>query len=456
MKAIKLVCVFSLTFSLIACETSQRLSNRGDKHLIDGNYEHAVNNFKKALKKNPRDVLLQEKLSDAQSKYHRWLDTLAYQADIAEQRGYSGKALILYGKIVSARPDDIALENYRRLHVGLSAKYATNISLQQTADLSKDWLSDVADLTVSSAGDRYYIDISPVVFDEQSSSYEKSQSYIVRYNYQDNPKYLEVADQKSRISQKISRLERERKSLKKNSKNQRKIILNSEKKIDHYRAQILANDYHEQTRSQLEDGITRLQRTIAVANNKIIENGNTIATLDKRLLDHYRTKDQVSERLQLIHPTIKIPVYSEYTYMVGEHKRYAESLLQISTKHDRIETPLYAETVDISHDAHPTIELEYDPILLASPRQLTNQIHVNAAQELVSYFDSLVESRRQYFFDQALSQVNKDQKFEQWVAHGLVRRRGAHSSVVNDMQHHLMLEFGKGGNFAINQLLYLE
>ena len=441
--------------------THQRLMETGQRQLQQQRYEQALETYQRALEEKPGDSSTRQQLAQARTALDAWTVEIYRAAKAADQRGESAKALLLFGKVAQLNRDSYAVARYRELHRQLfdNARYQARILDPQQLlgagappAIEDLWLQDSA----AASAPALRLSLETPIFEVSNSSSELVQKYISGYDKVANPALIDAQHDANGLRDDIDGLAHDVDGLLHD-------IDKSQRRLDRLARQRhqLEDSLHRaapgsQQAADLHYRLGRLSEEQQQLEKQRRKQQKKLKKRQRRLSDAHSDLDEVIHALTQLPALIEVPVYSDYQYTV-EHQQHKLVATLLLTEADgtvsRQQLTVSAE--DDSHGAHPVIDLPANDMSLPSQAEMLPQLYQQAAEQSRQLIARAIDRYRETLWRQAQQSPHAREQFALWVAHGLVRRRGADHPAAMAMRRALELEYGVGGEFRINELLHL-
>jgi len=449
--------LFASVFFLSGC-AHQNLVDAGQQFMNQQQFELAVDKFSAATKEEPDNQETAQQLILATDQLNAWANNLAQQAALAQQNQQLEKALLLYGKVFQITRSPAANSRYKALYLKLRAQSVLDVTLASKGiKIKPHQINEIDGLVLSTqryARVLHFSQSTPVYEIEQSSTTLQTK-YISGSETIINPELIKIqrsiahnADQEHDNSNKINYLSRKLSQLQ-HKKHQLQLKTNS------LMAQLSASGLTASKKLQLEQHLATTNYSLAQTSNQMQDRQhslNVLRKLDRRQLNE---TNALAHDLAHLSPTVQIPIYSDYQYQVQHQTNSLAATVYLTVNKQVRPSNIRVESSDQSHLAHPLIELAADPMILSNKQQLTVVLKQQQAHAVKRLLVELVSERKANFSREAQQAIASDKKLALLIKHGLVTRAGATNDVSEQIKQMLILEYGRGGEFTVNQLLHL-
>ena len=450
------------TLLLSGC-AHKKLIDAGEDFNREGRYEQAVSQYRQALALKPDDRVTQLKLDSAQRKLDNWLDELFKQAKAAKQDKHHGRALLLFGKVAQLRRDSYALNQYKQLHQQLSNQYRYKIAVNSPTTLGANLGRSLKGVKViktvnKTNANEFSVTIShgQPTFDSSKKTMERKEQYVSGVVTVPNPDFIhlqqDIGEDRDRIEQLSNELDHQSQILK--SRQRESDLLRKDLEIAKLRLQQSTAASPEYSR--LQRNVDHYQQALNQSHRYYDKDAKAFDSIDKKLHNSQEGLSQHLDKLSYLSPTAKQDVLSDYHYEVDEMTRTASTRVTMTfndqpAKSKNVTTSFSDET----HDEHPRIKREFDPLALISDKKLTQQLYQQARKQAEQAIADHAKQYAENLKHSANQTVGVDDKMEAWVGYGLSDGSGVDQRTAYQMQHQLRQEFGIAGQFPINSLLDL-
>jgi tetratricopeptide (TPR) repeat protein len=459
---IKALIIVLVTLFTTGCAHKQ-LIDEGEDFNRQGRYELAVDTYKKALELKPNNRKTQQLLSFAQGQLDNWLDDLLIQADLAKKQGLKGRALVLYSKVAQLRRDSYAINQYKQLHSQLSKTSRYQIAIKYPNTLGSNLGQQLNDIQVISRADtkqsnqfNMKVTFAKPKFTTRKVNREASEQYISGIETITNPEFLHLRDDIGELRIHVHELNIEFDHL--------------SAQIDHHLSQLssLRKDReiaqlrlgnatpNSQNQSHWRQEVARLNKAINNAEQRLHAQRRELDGVDHSLSDSQRHLDEQLNTLSYLPPTIQQDVYSDYFYQVLDVTRTGAGKLTVTFNNkSHKSSTVTAKYTDETHEAHPQINLRYNPSKLISDSKLTAKYYQNVRTQAEKAIVIHAQQYRDNLRNAANQVADVDHQLENWVKYGLASSQGVDHNTARQMTNQLQLELGHVGEFPVNQLLHL-
>jgi len=449
---------FFIAFSLLSGCAHQNLIDAGQQLMTHQQYELAVEKFSAALEEEPNDKATLTQLSQAQNSLTQWANNLETQAAIAKQNQQPEKALLLYAKAFEITRSPQANQQYKALYQQLREQSMINVRLDINSTSVSEQVIDAIDglqLTSDQSATEIKFSQSNPIFEIEQSQLTVQTQYVSGSQIVANPQLLEMQHSLSHNQREQRENRRDIKSARRNASSLHNTQQQLSSKLSHIEMALTASSLTQAKRSQLNSSLSSVQSSLTRVENQLQHAQSTLSSLRGQYSHLVQDTNNLAHELAHTPATMTVPVYSDYQYPVNQQVNSLTSTLYLSVFGHIRPADITVDSKDQSHPAHPTINLAANSMQVASKAALTPLLieqRNNVARRLLV---ELVDERKLGFFYQSKQTLNADEKLALLIKHGLITQQGAIEEVSEKIQQLLIMEYGLGGEFNVNQLLHL-
>lgn len=435
----------------------QNFMDEGKKYAQSNQYEAAVEQFKLALNEEPDDANTQQQLKLAQAQLDQWANALAPVADNAFQQKNLGKALILYGKNAQITKSPHAVKRYKTIYEQLRNQSIVNAKVKSnTLGFDDTMLNSIDGIKYSdTATSTLTFSQSNPVFEIQQSRQDAVTQYISGSQLIANPELVELQHELQDIRNRRRHYERDMSNLRHQAQSQRNEVQNIASQLQRAEMKMTASNLSDNQRASYNQEVNSLRSQLNSAKQ---QERNSTRDFDHAKSDYRRLGDKIQHLatdISLTPAVVEVPVYSDYVYQEFKQTNSLDGVLYLNINSVVRTAGVAVTSTDVSHPAHPTIDLAANPLNVLSQQQLAPQYSQERYQIGLRLIDELIAEHKASYLYQAQDSSNLEHKMTLLVQHGLITHDGASSNAANMLNQMLVNEFGQGGIFNINQLLHL-
>lgn len=451
---ISLVC--SLLVILSGC-AHQNFMDEGKKYAQSNQYEAAVEQFKLALNEEPDNTNTKQQLTLAQSQLNQWATALTPAADFAYQQKNLGKALLLYGKSAQITKNPHAVKRYKKIYEQLRNKSIIKAKIiPNPLGFDDTTLNSIDGIKYSdSATSILTFSQSNPVFEIQQSRQDAVTQYISGSQLIANPELVELQHELQDIRNRRRHYERDMSNLRHQAQSQRGEVQNIANQLQRAEMKMTASNLSDNQRASYNQEVNSLRSQLNSAKQ---QERTSTRDFDHAKSDYRRLGDKMQHLatdISLTPAVVEVPVYSDYVYQEFKQTNSLDGVLYLNINNLIRTAGVAVTSTDVSHPAHPTINLAANPLDVASQEQLTPQYSQERYKIGLRLIDELIAEHKASYLYQAQDSSNLEHKMTLLVQHGLLTHDGASSNAANMLNQMLVNEFGQGGIFNINHLLHL-
>ena len=435
----------------------QNFMDEGKKYAQSNQYEAAVEQFKLALNEEPDDANTQQQLKLVQAQLDQWANALAPIADNAFQQKNLGKALILYGKNAQITKSPHAVKRYKTIYEQLRNQSIVNAKVKSnTLGFDDTMLNSIDGIKYSdTATSTLTFSQSNPVFEIQQSRQDAVTQYISGSQLIANPELVEVQHELQDIRNRRRHYERDMSNLRHQAQSQRNEVQNIASQLQRAEMKMTASNLSDNQRASYNQEVNSLRSQLNSAKQ---QERNSTRDFDHAKSDYRRLGDKMQHLatdISLTPAVVEVPVYSDYVYQEFKQTNSLDGVLYLNINSVVRTAGVAVASTDVSHPAHPTIDLAANPLNVLSQQQLAPQYSQERYQIGLRLIEELIAEHKASYLYQAQDSSNLEHKMTLLVQHGLITHDGASSNAANMLNQMLVNEFGQGGIFNINQLLHL-
>lgn len=435
----------------------QNFMDEGKKYAQSNQYEAAVEQFKLALNEEPDDANTQQQLKLAQAQLDQWANALAPVADNAFQQKNLGKALILYGKNAQITKSPHAVKRYKTIYEQLRNQSIVNAKVKSnTLGFDDTMLNSIDGIKYSdTATSTLTFSQSNPVFEIQQSRQDAVTQYISGSQLIANPELVELQHELQDIRNRRRHYERDMSNLRHQAQSQRNEVQNIASQLQRAEMKMTASNLSDNQRASYNQEVNSLRSQLNSAKQ---QERNSTRDFDHAKSDYRRLGDKIQHLatdISLTPAVVEVPVYSDYVYQEFKQTNSLDGVLYLNINSVVRTAGVAVTSTDVSHPAHPTIDLAANPLNVLSQQQLAPQYSQERYQIGLRLIDELIAEHKASYLYQAQDSSNLEHKMTLLVQHGLITHDGVSSNAANMLNQMLVNEFGQGGIFNINQLLHL-
>lgn len=454
--------VLTLSLLLLSGCSHQNLIESGQKHLAQQQFELAVAQFEQALAEKPNHQPTIVKLQQAKDALNRWALQLEHKADLARNSSQLAKAMLLYSKVAQLNQSPHSIDQYKSIYHTIRKESSVHAKLiPSNVGVSERDVLEIDGLILHGNGDapmQLLFKQSNPIFEIQQSKLTKSVEYVSGSQLISNPEFSEIQHQIRHHQN--------------NNHNLRNKLTSNQRRLSKYDNELnrLKNQQLSSQQRLLKTKISATERQ--KINSELAKINQKITTLEQKTSnvqqqeDKYQHKlshnsDKLSRLIDQLNYTpavISAPVYSDYHYQVQHQENSLSAQLYLTDVKQRKPSIRAAQvivrSIDESHPAHPTVGLPADPMALKDQRQLTGEFSNELKQIARRLLKELVDEKRHQFLREASQTANIDRQFSLWVKHAMVTKEGPLPDIAQKIQQTLIMEYGIGGEFNIEELLH--
>ena len=435
----------------------QNFMDEGKKYAQSNQYKAAVEQFKLALNEEPDDANTQQQLKLAQAQLDQWANALAPIADNAFQQKNLGKALILYGKNAQITKSPHAVKRYKTIYEQLRNQSIVNAKVKSnTLGFDDTMLNSIDGIKYSdTATSTLTFSQSNPVFEIQQSRQDAVTQYISGSQLIANPELVELQHELQDIRNRRRHYERDMSNLRHQAQSQRNEVQNIASQLQRAEMKMTASNLSDNQRASYNQEVNSLRSQLNSAKQ---QERNSTRDFDHAKSDYRRLGDKMQHLatdISLTPAVVEVPVYSDYVYQEFKQTNSLDGVLYLNINSVVRTAGVAVASTDVSHPAHPTIDLAANPLNVLSQQQLAPQYSQERYQIGLRLIDELIAEHKASYLYQAQDSSNLEHKMTLLVQHGLITHDGASSNAANMLNQMLVNEFGQGGIFNINQLLHL-
>lgn len=435
----------------------QNYMEEGQKYVQSNQYEAAVTQFNLALNEKPDDVKTQQQLQQAKDQLQRWATSLEPAADIAYQNKNLGKAMLLYGKSAQITKNPRAVERYKSIYQTLRSDSVINAKIKP----NKLGFSDV--MLNSIDGIKYSDNAKTIlafsqsnpVFEIQQSTQDAVTQYISGSQLIANPELVDMQHELQDIRNSRRHIERDMSNLRHRAQNERSQVQNLQGQLQRVEMMMTASNLSDNQRATYKQQANSLRSQLNTAKR---DEREASREFDHAKSDYRSLGDKMQHLatdISLTPAVVEVPVYSDYVYQEFKQTNSLDGVLYLNINNVVRTAGVAVASTDISHPAHPTIDLAANPMQVLSQQQLAPQYSQERYKIGLRLIDELIAEHKAAYLFQAQDSSNLEMKMTLLVKHGLVNHDGASAKAATTLNQMLVTEFGQGGIFNINQLLHL-
>jgi len=451
--------IIALVFGLLIVSgcAHKNLVNSGNELMMQQQYELAVAKYRAASKEQPDNEKTKQQLRHAKAQLISWGQNLALQAQIAQENQQLEKALVLYAKAFQITRDPNSNQQYKALYKQLRNNTLLHVSINNKGvPIAPALIQATEGLhLVKQGATQLKMSQSDPIFEIQQSSKTLETQYISGSQIIANPELVELQhainqnQHRQRDNQKdFNRLSRYVTQLASNERS-----LSSQ--LNSVQRRLANTSLSPADKTKLQQQLSSINTSLAKATNQRIDRQASLREVRDHRAHLQQTTNGLAHNLAHLSPTVEVPIYSDYQYRVQQQSNSLTSTIYLSVNNQIRPASISVESTDISHPAHPTIDLAANPMIVSSQAQLSPLLAQQRENVLRRLLGELVDERRLGFFYQSKQTIDSDQQLSLLIKHGLMTRNGALKEASDTIKKMLILEYGQGGEFTINQLLHL-
>jgi hypothetical protein len=446
----------SLLLLLSGC-AHKNYMEEGQKFAQTNQYEAAVEQFSLALNEEPDDVATKNQLNIAKKQLNNWAVALEPKADDAFSDNHLGKALLLYGKSAQITQNPYAVKRYKEIYATLRSQSMINANvLTNKLGISNVTLASIDGIKGSKVGSTSlsFAQSNPI-FEIQQSTQDAVTQYISGSQLIANPQLIDLQHQLQDVKRQRHEYNQDINHLSNESHNERSNVQNLSGQLQRIEMSLSATNlssaqlanYNQRAatlRSQLSSAKSNEKSVVRHLNNA----QHSFNSLSKKL--HH-----IADDLSLTPAVVEVPVYSDYVHQEFKQTNTLSGVVYLNVNEVTRTASVNVGSSDTSHPAHPTINLAANALRVLSQQQLKPQYDTERFNIGLRLVNELIAEYKASYLYQAQDSTDLEHKMTLLVQHGLITHDGASknaSTILNDM---LIVEFGRGGIFNINQLLHL-
>ena len=293
------------------------------------------------------------------------------------------------------------------------------------------------------------------VFEIQQSRQDAVTQYISGSQLIANPELVELQHELQDIGNRRRHNERDMSNLRHQAQSQRSDVQNIASQLQRAEMKMTASNLSDNQRASYNQEVNRLRSQLNSAKQ---QERNSTRDFDHAKSDYRRLGDKMQHLatdISLTPAVVEVPVYSDYVYQEFKQTNSLDGVLYLNINSVVRTAGVAVASTDVSHPAHPTIDLAANPLDVLSQQQLAPQYSQERYKIGLRLIDELIAEHKASYLHQAQDSSNLEHKMTLLVQHGLITHEGASSNAANMLNQMLVNEFGQGGIFNINQLLHL-
>jgi len=436
----------------------RNLVDAGQQFMMQQQFELAVERFSAAAKEQPDNEDTAQQLARAKAQLNNWAANLEQQANLAETKQQSEKALLLYGKVVQLTRSPTANEHYKALYQQLRTDSMLVASLSSEGiDINPQLIHQTDGLLLSqeTVATTLKFSQSNPIFEIQQSTKTLQTQYISGSQMIANPELVKLQHELSQkqhqqqdTNSKINRLARRVRQLQ-STQHDLDLSKNSVEMA------LAASGLATAQRAQLDQRLTSINSSLSRTNHQLSEQQHTVTDLKRQQSQRRQKTNTLAHDLAHVSPVVEVPVYSDYQYPVQQQTNSLTSTLYLTVNNQIRPANISVESTDQSHPDHPTIGLANNPMVVSTQQQLTPLLIQQRDNVVRRLLGELVDEKKLGFYYQSQQAISSDDKLALLIKHGLMTTQGPIAQARDTIQNILILEYGRGGEFDINKLLHL-
>jgi len=446
----------SLLLLLSGC-AHQNYMEEGQKFSQSNQYEAAVEQFNLALNEEPEDLATQKQLENSKQQLNQWARALEPKADAAFRNDNLGKALLLYGKSAQITKNSHSVKRYKTIYATLrnQSMITANI-IPNKLGINNNTLGSIDGIKANkSAKTSLSFAQSNPIFEIQQSTQEAVTQYISGSQLIANPELVDLQHQLQDLRNQRRAYGQDISNLRRDANDERSHVQNLSRQLQRTEMSLAAtnlsnaqlNTYNQQAanlRNQLSSA-KRNEKSVAHHLNQAQRSFNSVS-------DNFH---HLSEDLSITPAVVEIPVYSDYVHQEFSQTNTLSGVVYLKVNNVTRTAAVSVASSDTSHPAHPTIDLTANPLAVLSQQQLTPQYNTERFNIGLRLINELIAEHKASYLYKAQDATNLENKMTLLVQHGLITHAPAASNATKNLSDMLIVEFGRGGIFNINQLLHL-
>ena len=342
----------------------QNFMDEGKKYAQSNQYEAAVEQFKLALNEEPDDANTQQQLKLAQAQLDQWANALAPIADNAFQQKNLGKALILYGKNAQITKSPHAVKRYKTIYEQLRNQSIVNAKVKSnTLGFDDTMLNSIDGIKYSdTATSTLTFSQSNPVFEIQQSRQDAVTQYISGSQLIANPELVELQHELQDIRNRRRHYERDMSNLRHQAQSQRNEVQNIASQLQRAEMKMTASNLSDNQRASYNQEVNSLRSQL---NSVKQQERNSTRDFDHAKSDYRRLGDKMQHLatdISLTPAVVEVPVYSDYVYQEFKQTNSLDGVLYLNINSVVRTAGVAVASTDVSHPAHPTIDLAANPL----------------------------------------------------------------------------------------------
>lgn len=429
----------------------------GKELMVQQQYELAVEKFTDALQEQPDNEKTQQHLAQAQHHLDRWAKSLKQSAIQAEENQQREKALILFAKVLQLTQDKQANTNYKRLYEALRRSSMLPVTLSpKSLPINESLIASTDGLYISQQPHATTLTFSQSnpIFEIQQSTKTLQTQYISGTQIVANPALVELqhalakSQHKERNSKK--KMNHISQSIRKLNNQQQRL----QAKASSINSQLATSHLSDGQKNSLEQNLSSVNSSIRQIDSTLSEQRQALSSTRQWFNDQRHQSSEIAHHLAHTPATAEVPVYSDYEYPVQEQTNSLTATLYLNINNQIRPANFSVKSTDQSHQEHPIIGLDSDPMVVSNKEQLSPLLIQQRDAITQRVLNEVVDERKLGFYYQAQQAITSDKKMALLMHHALTTQKGAIAEAQQQIEKMLTLEFGQGGTFNVNQLLH--
>lgn len=453
-KKISLLVMF--LFFMTGCAHQNYLDE--GKRLINSNrYEAAVEQFTLALREEPNDANTKNNLNIAKNELHKWALALTPKADTAFHANQLGKALLLYGKSAQITKDPHSVKRYKEVYSILRSRSIVNADVVTNGLGFNNSTFAAIDgiITHHSAKDKLSFSQSNPIFEIQQSTQEAVTQYISGTQLIANPALVELQHKLQYVSRQKRSYQQDINEYKNKRSNEQSKIQKLSSQLERIDRSLLASNLSGEQQKTYTNQASSIRNKLTNTKKKEKSAQKNINKAKQSYLQSSNDINHIASALSITPAVVEVPVYSDYIYQQKVQKNVLSGVMHLRVNNITRTATINVASEDISHPAHPTINLAENPMQVLNQQQLTPQYNNELLNIGTRLINELIAEKKSTFLYKAQDASNLEKKLTFLVQHGLITHEKTSPKIVAQLNTILTTEFGHGGRFNINQLLHL-
>lgn len=450
-----------LALTLTGC-SHRNLIKSGEQYIAAGSFERGVSEFEQALQEKPNHQPTIDKLRQAQDNLNAWANQLETKADLAKDRQQLGKAMLLYSKVAQLTNSPSAVNQYKAIYKKLRQQSALKVALLSNGvGIANSDLAAVSGIILTNnknTDQTLSFSQSNPVFEIQQSTLTKTAEFISGYEIRTNPEFIRIQhdirhfqDNRQHLRSKLSRANRQL--------NQQSSQLQSlTQQHNAIRQRLLQQDLSAASVNKYQQQQSRIDSKISQTKQLQTKDRQLRDKVKHEMSHEHNELSHLIDELAVTPGVVSMPVYSDYNYQAKLQVNSLSAQLYLNYNNGKTTSTRIAQAIvsdqDESHQAHPTIQLAFNPMTIQNQQQLSPLLNTQLRKVSQRLLDELVDEQRHSYIRLASQSIDIDQTFSLWVAHGMVSKNGAIDLIAAKIKQSLIIEYGVGGEFEVNALLH--